>query len=280
MIEQPEKTELFAELDSGEIQRRWPAKAKDYYNCIYEKHFTRLKGQVNPTKTSFGDSAEATSKIKERARELGADMVGFVKVDQAYAYKGKQINEQYAISLGMEMDYERIATTPRPEAEIEMARVYYELGEVTVHLAEYIRGLGYAALAHHPLGAGRLLQQPFAVAAGLGKLGRNGLVISKDFGPRFRLGCVTTDLSLVTESPCESVVSEFCLKCDLCLRACPGGAIAEHQTIVRGVKKYAIDGSRCRTIFNSKPGCAICIKVCPFNKPTSGRANHTAFNSD
>lgn len=266
MTEQAEKTELFAGIDREDLQRKRTPESTRYFELIAERHFPNLSGEVNPTKVEFDDVSALTQEIKSHARKLGADLVGISEVDQAYAYKGKQINEKYAISLGMEMDYECMATAPGPAAETEVARVYYELGEVTLRLGQHIWGLGYPARVHHPLGAGRLLQQPFAISAGLGELGRNGLVISKEFGPRFRLGCVTTDLPLLIDNPVKLGVAEYCDQCHVCLHACPEGAIAEERRVIRGSEKYAIDGARCRSHFNSNHGCAICLKVCVLNK--------------
>jgi epoxyqueuosine reductase QueG len=165
-----------------------------------------------------------------------------------------------------EMDYNRIEKTPGDDAAAEAARVYYELGEVTIRLAEYIRSLGYPAFSHHPLGGGALLLIPCAIDAGLGEEGRNSLVISREFGPRFRLGCVTTDLPLQVDRPASLGVREYCEKCRACLRACPSGAIPESRQEVRGIEKYTIDVYRCRQYRQEAPGCAICIKECILNQ--------------
>ena len=265
MIEQAEKVEFFSGLDPEEIRRRRCPEANHYYDLIAES-LRKLDSEVNPLHIEFTDKAALTQEIKDHALRLGASLVGISETNQAYVYKGKQVYERYAISLAMEMDYDCLATAPSEKAEAEVASVYYELGEITIALARHIRGLGYVARIHHPSGAGRLLQQPFAIAAGFGELGRNGLVISKEFGPRFRLGCVTTDLPLLTDKPVKLGVAEYCINCQVCLRACPTGAIASEPRVVRGVKKYAIDGTKCRpyTLYNH--GCAVCLKACVLNK--------------
>ncbi|MBI4286979.1 MAG: hypothetical protein HY671_00955, partial [Chloroflexi bacterium] len=112
---------------------------------------------VSREKSKTTDPAILTKTVKESAREFGADLVGVAEVDQAFVYKGRFVAHKYAISLGMEMDYERMATTPSAESNIEVARVYYELGETTIRLAEYIRSLGHDAHSHHPLGGGAAL---------------------------------------------------------------------------------------------------------------------------
>jgi len=264
--EQAERTEFFVEGDEEQGEIRQVAEETQYYDLIAEKHQGRWRGEVNPVKTEVADPATLTKMVKDRARELGADLVGITEVDLAFVYKGKYVPHKYAISLGMEMDYSRMATAPSPESSIEVARVYYELGETTLHLAEYIRSLGYDAHSHHPLGGGGVLLVPLAVAAGLGEQGKNGLTISQEFGPRFRSSCVTTDIPLLLDKPIDLGVTEFCQGCQACFRACPGEAIPESQALVRGINKYTTDANRCRNSFNRLNGCAICIKICPFNE--------------
>jgi len=88
--------------------------------------------------------------------------------------------------------------------------------------ARFIRGLGYKAI---PCGNDTALSIPLAIDAGLGELGRNGLLITPEFGPRVRLSKVFTDLSLVPDEPIEFGVVEFCEKCETCARYCPSQAI-------------------------------------------------------
>lgn len=266
MIEQAEKVDFFEGADEEERRANSPPETIRYFDLIAEKHRGRRRGAVNPVKNKTTDPPTLTRMVKDTARELGAGLVGVAGVDQAFVYKGKYVGHKYAISLGMEMDYSRMATAPSAESSIEVARVYYELGETIIRLAEYIRSLGYDAHSHHPLGGGSVLLIPFAIAAGLGELGRNNLIISREFGPRFRLGCVTTDIPLLMDKPADLGVSGFCRKCEACLQACPVGAIPESPGRVRGIEKYTIDGPSCRPYCNQPNGCAVCIKVCVFNQ--------------
>lgn len=266
MIQQAEKVDFFQGMDEEQRSAGRPPEADRYFSLIAERHQGRWRGEVSSVKTEVADPSTLTRMVRDMAQESGADLVGVAEVTQAFVYKGRHVAHKYAVSLGMEMDYARLATTPSPESLIEIARVYYELGESTIRLAEYIRSLGYDAHSHHPLGGGAVLLIPHAIAAGLGELGRISLVISREFGPRFRLGCVTTDIPLLLDKPVDLGAAEFCRKCQACLRACPAGAIPQDQRQVRGIEKYTIDGASCRLHCNQPNGCAICIKVCVFNE--------------
>jgi len=56
-------------------------------------------------------------------------------------------------------------------------------------------------------------------------LGRNGLLITPQYGPRVRISKVLTDLPLVPDEPIEFGVTEYCEKCKRCAKYCPGQAI-------------------------------------------------------
>ncbi|MBW1999213.1 MAG: reductive dehalogenase, partial [Deltaproteobacteria bacterium] len=117
---------------------------------------------------------------------------------------------------------------------------------------------------------------PMAVQAGLGQLGRNGLLINPEFGPALRISKVLTSLPLVPDAPIDFGVTEFCSTCEICADKCPGQAImhgertteARNESTSPGVLKWPIDAEKCIGQWSRirKP-CTICISVCPFNKP-------------
>jgi epoxyqueuosine reductase QueG len=63
-----------------------------------------------------------------------------------------------------------------------------------------------------------------AVAAGLGVLGRNNLVMNPEFGTRVIYTAILTALPLISDPPIEE---DLCIHCDLCVKACPSGALSE-----------------------------------------------------
>ena len=62
--------------------------------------------------------------------------------------------------------------------------------------------------------------------AGMGELGRNGLLITPEFGPRVRISKILTDLPLIPDSPIEFGVTEFCDVCMKCADLCPSRSIS------------------------------------------------------
>jgi epoxyqueuosine reductase QueG len=94
-----------------------------------------------------------------------------------------------------------------------------------------------------------------AVAAGLGTIGRNGLLITEKFGPRIRLACLLTDAPL---EPTPMPKENFCDDCHACIRSCPAQAL---QPPKNG-EIYSINKFACRTYRQTGLTCSMCIKAC------------------
>ena len=121
---------------------------------------------------------------------------------------------------------------------MESAEQYLNSGVLALKLAAFIRELGFEATAHVD-GNYRVLCVPVAADAGLGELGRLGLLMTPEFGPRVRLSAVTTNMPLVQDKPVTFGVQEFCSICKKCADNCPSGSIdTGSKKPVRGVKKW------------------------------------------
>jgi epoxyqueuosine reductase QueG len=97
-------------------------------------------------------------------------------------------------------------------------------------------------------------------------MGMLGILITPEFGPRVRLGTITTDLELPQAELIDMGVQEFCERCKVCADECVGDAISREKKDERGYHKYTIDPYKCIPEFAKYDGCGICIKVCPFNR--------------
>jgi len=157
------------------------------------------------------DPAQMSGTIKKVARFFGADEVGVCELDPRWVYSHyfhMMTREhgplevpsecKYAIAIAVEMDYEMMKTSPAGIAGAATGLGYSRMAFTAALLAEFIRALGYKAI---PSGNDTALSIPIAVDAGLGELGRNGLLITPRFGPRVRLAKVLTDMPLVSDPP-------------------------------------------------------------------------------
>jgi epoxyqueuosine reductase QueG len=113
-----------------------------------------------------------------------------------------------------------------------------------------------------------LLVLPLAAkAAGLGDIGRHGLLITEKYGSRIRLGAVTTNMPLSTDKPSAFSVTEFCRICGKCSKTCPAKAISsEERTEINGVMRWQIIQEECYRKWRVLgTDCGICISTCPFS---------------
>ncbi|MDG1328524.1 MAG: tRNA epoxyqueuosine(34) reductase QueG [Flavobacteriaceae bacterium] len=133
--------------------------------------------------------------------------------------------------------------------------IYQEIGEVS----------GRAFVDSAPV-----LDKAWAAKSGLGWIGKNSNLITKDTGSFYFIAELILDLPLNYDTP----TTDHCGTCTACIDACPTGAI---------VDPYVVDGSKCISYFtielkNEIPssfkgsfenwmfGCDICQDVCPWNR--------------
>ncbi|MBI3719893.1 MAG: tRNA epoxyqueuosine(34) reductase QueG [Sphingobacteriales bacterium] len=128
-----------------------------------------------------------------------------------------------------------------------------------------------------------VLERSWAVNSGLGWIGKNGNLITKQNGSFFFIATLIVDLELEYD---DAYTKDYCGSCTRCIDACPTEAILPGKVV---------DGSKCISYFtielkdallptemkgkfdNWMFGCDTCQDVCPWNrfsKPT----NEIEFN--
>jgi epoxyqueuosine reductase QueG len=229
----------------------------------------------NEIKTPPSDLKHATNEfweeVIEKSKSLGIDLIGFAPIDENLIFEndyigGIELLYDNGIILGMEMEYDAINTAPNPPAGLESLRIYAELGIATNNLADFIRSKGYRVIACHPLG-GPILYPAMAVKAKLGEIGKQGLLITKKFGPRQRLSMISINAEPLPENPNnEAKISKYCEKCKRCVHFCPVKAIFEEPVVKQNGIITRIDNEKCFEYFYETTGCSVCIEKCPFHK--------------
>jgi len=254
--------------------------------------------------------ADAAARIEARARELGFHAVGFAPASQPPADDYERFRAFLDAGLYGEMDY--LARTPEVRSGVDsdaivagaktvvcLAQRYdrAEPGEssgpsLENHIARYARGRDYHGFLRKRLGklaayiaglgddvaarafcnAGPVLEQAWAVRAGLGFVGKNGLLILAGRGSFCLLGEVVTTLAVPPEAYGRPV-AEQCGTCTACLDGCPTGAFEA---------PYVLDPRRCIAYLTIESrtappaalrdrlgehlfGCDDCQTVCPHN---------------
>jgi epoxyqueuosine reductase len=115
-----------------------------------------------------------------------------------------------------------------------------------------------------------ILEKAWAAKSGIGWVGKNSNLITKQVGSFYFLAELIVDLDL----DYDRIESDHCGQCTACIDSCPTEAIAQ---------PYVVDGSKCISYFTIELkenipkefkgkfddwvfGCDICQDVCPWNK--------------
>ena len=117
---------------------------------------------------------------------------------------------------------------------------------------------------------GRYSHKKVAALSGLGTIGKSSMFLHKKYGANVRLGSIFTN--------CEFDVSSvepvsLCKNCNLCVEACPSGAISGREWSPECEREDMFDPEKCSTYMKEKfkhigrgAVCGICMKVCPYGK--------------
>lgn len=204
--------------------------------------------------------------FKEYAFSLGIKDIGFTKIKTSYIFKNKAVLYPNVIIFSKEMNRKIIETAPSLAGGKHVFQTYALLGDIANKLTEYLRKNGFGAQAGPALG-GLSIYPVLAQDAGLGTIGRSGILISPDCGPVQRLATVYTSIENLPENNNidHRQVKDFCRQCGKCLTACPVNAIYNKEiTHDTGLKTF-IDKEKCLDSMQNNYGCSVCLKVCPLN---------------
>ena len=259
---------------------------------------------------------EMRQEIEKFAKELGFDLVGFTpaKISVKYAdaftkwlEKGKEADMEYmkkkearqnlrsilpdaktVIVLGVNYYREQ---KPLKSGHGRIARYAYgrdyhkTIGKKLKKLENYIREVHKGKTKAY-VDTGPLLEKALAEQAGIGRIGKNSCLITKDFGSWTFLSEIITDLDISNKSEKQEIFN-MCGNCKLCMEACPTGAIEEPGVIncnrcisyltienKEGIpSKFVSAISKAKTLY----GCDICQEVCPHNKARQRVSNQPDF---
>jgi len=233
-----------------------------------------------------------SAEIKKIASFFGADLCGVTDFDERWLFESRVDVRDFSdaphdlpegltsvIVLGHEMQEDLVATYPSALAGAATGREYSHEAAIVMQVAAYIRNLGYEAV---PSMNDTALVIPYAIKAGLGEYARNQLVITPEFGPRLRFSKIFTNLPLAHDRPALLGVKAFCYICTKCADACPVKALpygppktgGENVSAIKGVKKWTSNAEKCFGFWSKLASdCAICMRVCPFNRDFTKRGN-------
>ncbi len=242
-------------------------------------------GPIAPAR-SKATAAEMTPYIKGLARYYGAYAVAITELQpyHVYSHIGRgsgeygtsvALDHRYAIAFTVEMDHTMMRSAPEAPVIMESARQYVEAAKIALQLGYLIRSLGYPARAHID-GNYRVIAPLVARDAGLGEIGRMGLLMTPALGPRVRLGVVTTELPLIPDRRSDDIsMIDFCYICKKCAENCPSRSIPfGDREEIGGALRWRINSDTCFRYWNLVgTDCGRCIAVCPYSHPNNPAHN-------
>jgi epoxyqueuosine reductase len=245
---------------------------------------------VAPTQVETDDLEKVTNRLRKAAEFLGADAFGVTEYDERWTYtaiadvRSSEREEKFnpvtegmtnVVVIGHGMDFGLVQSYPSALGASATGREYSREAALATSIASLIQGLGFNAIASSNDSA---LSIPYAIKAGLGEYGRNQMVITPGHGPRIRFSKIFTDMPLAQDKPDIRGVTETCNTCQKCADACPPKALpfgapaegGENRSTIKGVTKWSANCEKCFSYWTKmRADCAICMRVCPYNKDYS-----------
>ncbi len=246
---------------------------------------------------------EIKAEIQKLAQEIGISKIGFTTADdfdylekslisakeenRNSGFEHKNIEERIKprLSLASAKTIISIAVAYPHKLPVEPEKTGYKRGKITPNswgtdyhyvlqdkldkLARGIESLTEDFEYKGMVDTGALVDTAVARRAGIGFIGKNGLVISKEFGSYMYLGELITNLEIEPDQP----VDYGCGDCTRCLDACPTSCLIGDGTMdaKRCLSFQTQDKGMMDLEFRKKIktviyGCDICQISCPYNK--------------
>ena len=193
--------------------------------------------------------------VKQRAKALGADLVGIASAKTLNAFppdpRWPQTPERISpFCKSVIVIVQRIPSgafrckTNTPVQYLDML-VLRKMDKVAFRLAEELERRGHPSLVtaaqetewtYKRASYGRLSTRHLGVEAGLGTLGLEVNILTPEFGPRVYLTGILTELELEADQP---ITEQVCIgeSCSRCLHSCPADAVLQ----------WGIDKRKCAT---------------------------------
>ena len=232
-----------------------------------------------------------TVQLKEYALSHGVDLIGITSAKPFVIRDGTKtiidpkelLDDAQAVIVTAiytnEVDNARLADKDNPRgryAHMDLVRGFTPIETFYAEtIKDFLERHGYETVSNRDE---RIPNKLAASRAGVGKYGKNAVIVTEAFGSYVML------VTLITNAPLEydeyDVYASDCGKCEICLKSCPTGAIYE---------PYKLNRELCITEWlwgtfvpvhlrekqgNLIFGCGECLVACPKNKKLTPRIEY------
>lgn len=224
--------------------------------------------------------------VVDTLRSRGADWVGFADVTCLPVEVTEGLPRAISIAVALDPATIRdIKDGPTAEYFAEYGRANTLLGRLGEQAAHILIDAGYRARAFPPTTeqidrttfSVKLQHRTVATRAGLGWIGKSGLLVTREYGSAVRLASVLTDAEFKTAAPTNT---GHCGDCRQCVEHCPAQAITGASWEPGLPREHLYSATACFHMardFAGRTGiqatiCGICINVCPWTQRYLARA--------
>lgn len=231
----------------------------------------------------MNENSALKAKLKRHAKTWGANLFGVAGVDrwekdphQPAEYWPQNIWPwaKSVISIGVQIFPSVIETTPSVVYSELYNTTNRMLDEIAYRVANQLNQEGHRAhffprdcygdisvLVKKPEAA--FSQVLAGLYAGLGTVGRNHTLLTKQYGPRIRTVSVITDAVL---PPDPMMKKELCIRCGACMRACPMQAftpLPDKEAVIAVMDKHKCARYHAQLKSEFRYPCGRCVAACP-----------------
>lgn len=222
-----------------------------------------------------------TMNLKKELTRLGADIVGFGDLSILPAEARKSMSFGIAVAVAINPDIIKgIENGPTMEYRDAYDKLNEKLDNIVTLGAQYIQALGYEAIAQTVSEVAKteteynsvLPHKTVATRAGIGWIGKNAMLVTKEYGSAVRISVILTNAPLQADQP---INESRCKECMRCKEACPGEAITGKNWDIVSYRDVFFDPVKCRRAARritkeklniEKTLCGKCVFVCPFTQ--------------
>lgn len=233
--------------------------------------------------------------ILDYCNELGLDTIGFVKL-RAFDEITEKLKLRAEMGLANEFEEKQIELRTNPEKlfmggktiiSIAFPYLFNKEKKSGPYFSAYTLGLDYHRVIDIYLkkicrfienSGGRcacfsdnnaIPERYIASLSGIGFLGKNNMLITKEYGSYVFLGEIITDLEIEEDKP----IKQECGQCNLCINACPtkaiGGMGNPNICLSYITQKKNIENEWFMRMEGRLFGCDSCQAACPYNREVS-----------
>lgn len=224
---------------------------------------------------------DLTGYIKDELLCHGADLVGCGDLSEIPPEERFQLPVGISVAVKYPKEVIRnIFEEPTKDYFDQYNFLSEKLDRLVTLGADALKMLGYEAIAQTTDFVGKteteyaslLPHKTVATRAGLGWIGKNALLVTKQYGSMIRLSSILTNAPLKTAQP---VNQSRCGNCMVCSNACPAHAVLGKNWSVDSDRDEIVDVRLCRKVARERAMkaigevitlCGKCIVVCPYTQ--------------